>query len=57
MWPSLAAHNRWHRNLDGRDPFRCKLPHGSVTTTERYYFRYLTQEQQVIANAYGNIGL
>ncbi|PIE12694.1 MAG: hypothetical protein CSA70_08295 [Rhodobacterales bacterium] len=33
------------------------IGHGSVKTTERYYFRYLTQEQQLIANADGNIGL
>ncbi|WP_183530992.1 tyrosine-type recombinase/integrase [Yoonia ponticola] len=33
------------------------IGHGSVKTTERYYFRYLSQEQQVIANADGNIGL
>ena len=33
------------------------IGHGSVKTTERYYFRYLSQEQQVIANADGNVGL
>jgi site-specific recombinase XerD len=33
------------------------IGHGSVTTTERYYFRYLSQEQQTIANADGNVGL
>lgn len=33
------------------------IGHGSVKTTERYYFRYLTQEQQKIANADGNVGL
>ena len=33
------------------------IGHESVKTTERYYFRYLTQEQQVIANADGNVGL
>lgn len=33
------------------------IGHGSVKTTERYYFRYLTQEQQAIANADGNGGL
>lgn len=33
------------------------IGHGSVQTTERYYFRYLTQEQQAIANADGNVGL
>ncbi|UWQ47438.1 tyrosine-type recombinase/integrase [Leisingera aquaemixtae] len=33
------------------------IGHGSVKTTERYYFRYLTQEQQVSANADGNVGL
>jgi site-specific recombinase XerD len=33
------------------------IGHGSVKTTERYYFRYLTQEQQTIANADGNAGL
>lgn len=33
------------------------IGHGSVMTTERYYFRYLTQEQQQVANADGNIGL
>ncbi|EAQ03514.1 hypothetical protein OB2597_02802 [Pseudooceanicola batsensis HTCC2597] len=25
--------------------------------TERYYFRYLTQEQQAVAYADGNVGL
>ena len=33
------------------------IGHGSVKTTERYYFRYLTQGQQVVANADGNVGL
>jgi site-specific recombinase XerD len=33
------------------------IGHGSVKTTERYYFRYLTQEQQAIAIADGNAGL
>lgn len=33
------------------------IGHGSVKTTERYYFRYLSQEQQEIANADGNAGL
>lgn len=33
------------------------IGHGSVKTTERYYFRYLSQEQQKIANADGNAGL
>ena len=33
------------------------IGHGSVNTTERYYFRYLSQEQQEIANADGNAGL
>lgn len=33
------------------------IGHGSVKTTERYYFRYLSQEQQAIANADGNVGL
>jgi integrase len=33
------------------------LGHNSVTTTEEYYFRYLSQEQQAIANADGNVGL
>jgi site-specific recombinase XerD len=33
------------------------IGHGSVKTTERYYFRYLSQEQQEIANADGNVGL
>jgi hypothetical protein len=33
------------------------IGHGSVKTTERYYFRYLTQEQQATANADGNFGL
>ena len=33
------------------------MGHGSVKTTERYYFRYLSQEQQEIANADGNAGL
>ena len=33
------------------------IGHGSVKTTERYYFRYLSQEQQVIANADGNVCL
>ncbi len=33
------------------------IGHGSVKTTERYYFRYLSQEQQVSANADGNVGL
>lgn len=33
------------------------IGHGSVKTTERYYFRYLSQEQQVIANSDGNVGL
>lgn len=33
------------------------IGHGSVKTTERYYFRYLTQEQQAVANADGNVGL
>jgi site-specific recombinase XerD len=31
--------------------------HGSVKTTERYYFRYLTQEEQRVAIADGNVGL
>ncbi|WP_161785430.1 hypothetical protein [Palleronia rufa] len=33
------------------------IGHGSVVTTERYYFRYLSQKQQKIANADGNVGL
>lgn len=33
------------------------IGHGSVKTTERYYFRYLSQEQQEVANADGNVGL
>lgn len=33
------------------------IGHGSVNTTERYYFRYLSQEEQEIANADGNAGL
>lgn len=33
------------------------IGHGSVKTTERYYFRYLSQEQQDIVNADGNVGL
>ena len=33
------------------------IGHGSVNTTERYYFRYLSQEQQEIATADGNVGL
>lgn len=33
------------------------IGHGSVKTTERYYFRYLSQEQQEIADADGNVGL
>ncbi|MEQ5829468.1 tyrosine-type recombinase/integrase [Sulfitobacter sp. NFXS29] len=33
------------------------IGHGSVKTTERYYFRQLTQEQQAIASADGNTGL
>lgn len=33
------------------------IGHGSVKTTERYYFRYLTQEQQQVAIADGNVGL
>lgn len=33
------------------------IGHGSVKTTERYYVRYLSQEQQVISNADGNVGL
>ncbi len=33
------------------------IGHGSVVTTERYYFRYLTQEEQKVAQADGNSGL
>lgn len=33
------------------------IGHGSVKTTERYYFRYLSQEQQETAIADGNAGL
>jgi len=33
------------------------IGHGSVTTTERYYFRYLSQEEQTIACGDGNTGL
>lgn len=33
------------------------IGHGSVKTTGRYYFRYLSQEQQEIATADGNVGL
>jgi len=33
------------------------LGHGSVTTTEEYYLRYLTQEEQVIVTSDGNVGL
>jgi integrase/recombinase XerD len=33
------------------------IGHGSVTTTERYYFRFLSQEQQVVVSADGNAGL
>lgn len=33
------------------------IGHGSVKTTERYYFRYLSQEQQDVAKADGNVGL
>lgn len=33
------------------------LGNGSVKTTERYFFRYLTRDQQAIANADGSPGL
>ncbi|MBL3553415.1 site-specific integrase [Rhodovulum sulfidophilum] len=33
------------------------IGHGAVKTTERYYFRYLSQEEQEIDNADGNVGL
>lgn len=33
------------------------IEHGSVKTTERYYFRYLSQEQQEVANADGDVDL
>jgi site-specific recombinase XerD len=33
------------------------IGHRSVVTTERYYFRYLTQEQEEVARADGNVGL
>jgi site-specific recombinase XerD len=33
------------------------IGHRSVVTTERYYFRYLTQEQEDVARADGNVGL
>jgi site-specific recombinase XerD len=33
------------------------IGHISVTTTERYYFRYLSQEQKEVASAGGNVGL
>ncbi|WP_353343614.1 site-specific integrase, partial [Aquicoccus sp. SU-CL01552] len=47
------------RLMEGWSVYRVQryIGHGSVKTTERYYFRYLSQEQQEIANADGNIGL
>ena len=47
------------RLKDGWSVYRVQryIGHGSVKTTERYYFRYLSQEQQEIANADGNAGL
>ena len=33
------------------------IGHGSVVTTERYYFRYLSQEEQAVARSDGNAGL
>ncbi|MEI4262018.1 tyrosine-type recombinase/integrase [Roseovarius sp. D0-M9] len=47
------------RLKDGWSVYRVQryIGHGSVKTTERYYFRYLSQEQQEIANADGNVGL
>ena len=42
--------------LKGGQSTEGHIGHGSVKTTKRYYFRYLSQEQQAIANA-GNVGL
>lgn len=47
------------RLRDGWSVYRVQryLGHGSVTTTERYYFRYLTQQEQDACRADGARGL